>query len=310
MNALRASVADAGALLHYPNAYERALQGGLARRVGCEPAQIVIGNGAAALIEAFVRVVAPRRCLVPQPAFSEYGRALGAQGCETIAFPLAARDDFALDVDALTDALRRSRPDACIVTNPHNPSGALVAASAMRRLIATARDARVALLLDEAFVDYVPEVSVTTDMQSAGDGRARGDAVFVLRSLTKFYAMPGLRVGYGVASAAFGRAVASRVPSWSVSSLAAIAAMATLEDEPYERATRTRNASGRERLARDLSALGARDSFSSKLSTRRNAARSGGADRTPRASPSYHRARLHVVRDARRFALRARRRAF
>jgi threonine-phosphate decarboxylase len=250
--ALRAAAQDVALLEHYPSEHDRTLQAALARRFGWRREEIVIANGASAIIEAFVRTVAPRRCLVPQPAFSEYGRALAAQGAQTIGFRLEAADDFALDVDALLTALRDERPDACIITNPHNPSGALTPAGEMRRIRDRARELGIALLIDEAFVDYVPDASV------AGDVLAADDDVLVLRSLTKFYAMPGLRVGYALASARFARALATRVPSWPVTSLAAVAAVAALEDEPYERRTRSENERARTRFAREIGTAGGR----------------------------------------------------
>lgn len=250
--ALRAAANDAELLVHYPSAQDRALREALSRRWGWDPAQVVIGNGAAALIEAFVRVVVPRRCLVPQPAFSEYGRALAAQGCETVALRLDPRNDFALDVDALIGTLGSAHIDACIITNPHNPSGSLTPRADVMRIVAAAREHGVALLIDEAFIDYAPHASVVRDVLSADDD------VLVLRSLTKFYAIPGLRVGYGVASARFAHAVATRVPSWPVTSLAAVAAIAAIGDEGYEHASRLQNEVARIQLAQELAAAGAR----------------------------------------------------
>jgi threonine-phosphate decarboxylase len=250
--ALRAAAEDVTLLVHYPSAHERTLQAALAIRFGWEREQIVIANGASAIIEAFVRGVAPRRCLVPQPAFSEYGRALAAQGAQTIPFRLEPSADFALDAGALIEALRRARPDACIITNPHNPSGSLTSREHVRRILECARELRIALMIDEAFVDYVPGASVAADVLAADDD------VLVLRSLTKFYAMPGLRVGYALASARFAGAIARRVPSWPVTSLAAVAAVAALEDETYERRTRTENARARSQFSREVAAAGAR----------------------------------------------------
>ena len=205
LEALRAGAADVAALMRYPTDRERALREAAARAHGIDPACVVVANGAAALIEAFVRTAAPRRCVVPQPAFSEYGRALAAQGCEIVPLRLRAEANFALDVDELVDLLRRERPQACVLTNPHNPSGALASISAMESVVAQARTLGIALLIDEAFIDYVPEVSLLRSVLETDDA-------LVIRSLTKFYAMPALRVGYAVASPTFAARVAGRVP--------------------------------------------------------------------------------------------------
>jgi len=240
MDALRAASGDPNVLTQYPTAYDRALTRELARHHACEEAQVVVANGASALIEAFVRCVAPRRCLVPQPAFSEYARALAAQGCKIVRFPLDPEADFQLDVDALIGTLERERPEACIITNPHNPSGTAATQTDMRRLLACVNALGIALLLDEAFVDFAPTYSIAHDVL------ATGGQVFVLRSLTKFYAIPGLRVGFGLAPAPFAGAIASRVPSWSITALAAIAAIAALGDEDFAQRTRATTVRSRE----------------------------------------------------------------
>ena len=249
LEVLRTGAQDVASLMRYPTSRDRALGNALASVVGVAAEQIVIANGSSALIEAFVRTVAPRRCLVPQPAFSEYARALKAQGCETIPFILRPEDDFSLDVRAFVTMLQRERPDACILTNPHNPSGGLIGRDDMRTILENGRALRVAMLVDEAFIDFVPEASVVDSLET-------GDAALVMRSVTKFYAMPALRVGYGVAPPDFARAVVARIPSWPVTSLAADAAIAALGDEDYVRSTCAGTASERERFATELRAAG------------------------------------------------------
>jgi threonine-phosphate decarboxylase len=246
--ALRAGAEDIATLMRYPTACDRALRDALASANARAAEEIVPANGAAALIEAFVRVVAPRRCVVPQPAFSEYARALAAARCATIAPRLDPAASFTLDAHALIALFRDERPDACILTNPHNPSGALTSAATMSAIVEEAHACGVALLIDEAFIDYVPQASVV-DAVRTGD-------VLVVRSLTKFYAMPALRVGYGIAPPAFARALIAHIPSWPITSLAADAARAALPDETYARETRATNARVRERFTADLRALG------------------------------------------------------
>lgn len=247
--AVRAAADDVASLMRYPTARDRALRAALARSTGIDAERVVVANGAAALIEAFVRTVGPRRCLVPQPAFSEYGRALAAAGCATIPFALDPEAGFALDVRAFARVLERERPDACIVTNPHNPSGALAQRDDVSTVVEAAGRLGVAVLVDEAFVDYVPGVSIAD--------RPLAPQLLVLRSLTKFYAIPALRVGYGLAPEPFARALTARLPSWPISSIAADAAIAALADHAYAARTRALNAVERERCANVVRATGA-----------------------------------------------------
>ncbi|GAC1425319.1 MAG: threonine-phosphate decarboxylase CobD [Candidatus Velthaea sp.] len=240
--ALRAEAVNLISLTRYPTPHDRELQRAIADAHGCREAHIVVGNGAAALIESFVRCVGPRRALVPQPAFSEYARALAAQGCEVVGLTLDAAAGFALDVPAAVAALERERPDACIITNPHNPSGAVISREALGHVMEAAASFGVALLIDEAFVDYAPDASLVNDVLAAD-----GD-VFVLRSLTKFYAMPALRVGFGIAPARFAHAIRGRVPSWPITSFASVAAIAAIGDDAFASEARMTNELERELL--------------------------------------------------------------
>ena len=249
LNALRHAVLDRSTLSAYPTGRERMLRGQLAALHATTPSHIVIANGAAALIEAYVRTYKPRRCLLPTPAFSEYARALTAQDCEILPFVLSAERGFAYDIDALLLQLARCAADFVIITNPHNPSGTRIDRRQMQHIISFCATHHVMLLIDEAFIDYCAEAGVS-------DALPEEATAFVVRSLTKFYGMPGLRVGYGIASSsAIGGQISACIPSWPITSFAIDAALATPDDPAYARLAVERNATRRSALAQALIAL-------------------------------------------------------
>lgn len=263
---LQRDAGDVRLLMRYPEADLTELRGAISLYAGVDEAAIVIANGAAALIDACVRAVAMRaceksnpstalRCLVPVPAFSEYERALVAADAVNTTFPLRSEGnegDFQIDVDALCRKLEREQPQLLIITNPHNPSGALTSHDALERIINHARGTDTTVLLDEAFIDYVPQSSLTRSI-------TRHDNLIVLRSLTKFFAIPALRVGYAVASSSeIVHAMRMQIPSWSVTTLAANAAAAALADTQYAKQTIAENQVGRESLQIALSSHGVR----------------------------------------------------
>src|SRR5207248_9500991 len=188
------------------------------------------------LIHQAVRALTPRRCLIPVPAFSEYARACVAYGCAVHSIPLN------------TEA-QCSPGDLIVLNNPHNPTGACASRTEMLRRVAGARSAGAAVLLDEAFIDYAPDCAVT------GDAAAQ-PGVIAIRSLTKFFGCPGLRVGYAVAAAETARALAAQLPPWPVSVLALNALAEALRDGDYARETLERNQRARERLSEALGHLG------------------------------------------------------
>lgn len=237
---------DVVELARYPEADAAPLRTALSTFLDVEPEAIVVGNGAAALLETAL-LSGVRRCVVPIPAFSEYRRALNALGAELVAVPLDPAANFALEAAHLFEALRASDAQACIVTNPHNPSGALTSVEVVRAVRAAARTFGARTIVDEAFIDYAPHASIAPDA-------VRDAGLIVVRSLTKFFAVPALRVGYAVCAPEVARQMRARLPSWPVTTLAMRAVAAALSEATYADATRRHN----ERERRDLGAALAR----------------------------------------------------
>jgi threonine-phosphate decarboxylase len=254
LTALQRCIDDRNALIEYPTHREHLLRKALAEHHALVPEQIVLANGAAALIEAFVRTVAPQRCVLPQPAFSEYARALQAEHTTILPFFLAEDRQFKLDTTPFLSFLADEQPDACILTNPHNPSGALIALEDLERIVDCCKHLRIALLLDEAFIDYSPDASIL----ALHTDPIAYDRLFVLRSLTKFYGMAGLRVGYGIAAQAFAAQLTLRIPSWPMSAPAIDAAIAAIHEQAYAEAARSSNLTQRTELAKALEQIGLR----------------------------------------------------
>jgi threonine-phosphate decarboxylase len=237
---------DPNTWTRYPDHEAGELRCALSRYAAVPPECLAIAGGADSLIHAAVRAFAPRRCVIPIPAFSEYERACRAAGCEAV-FVLRA-PDFSLDRGAL-QLLRRG--DLLVLNNPHNPSGACATRVAMRELIDAARAPGASVLIDEAFIDYVPEAAITRQAASM-------DGIIAIRSLTKFFGCPGLRVGYAAAAPDTIGKIAAQLPPWPVTTLAANAVAEALQDAAYLTEARAQNHRARENLSRALSSLGFR----------------------------------------------------
>ncbi|HVA28677.1 MAG TPA: aminotransferase class I/II-fold pyridoxal phosphate-dependent enzyme [Candidatus Baltobacteraceae bacterium] len=242
------AAADPRRLSAYPTqrAYAQACAA-IALAVGVESEAIVLGAGGAALIDAAVRFVDARAIVLPVPAFSEYQRAIAASGKSAIECPLAT--DFSLDIQAF-----RNRLDAAtagIVNTPHNPSGATLPRESLLGLLAACEERGRDLLVDEAFIDYVPEGSIVAEA-------SRSRRSLVIRSLTKFYALAGIRVGYAVLHPDRARALRAMLPSWPLGTLELEIARVLHLDEGYAMRTRARNELQREVLSAALRDLGVR----------------------------------------------------
>jgi threonine-phosphate decarboxylase len=228
----------------YPDRESTELRSAVSRYADVPSESIVIAAGADSLIHAAVRALAPRRCLIPIPAFSEYERASRAFGCETIPLPLSP--EFRLPGELL-ELLRAG--DLLILNNPHNPSGACESRSEMLDYMAAARASGGTVLADEAFIDYVPDAAITQHAATTG-------GVVSIRSLTKYFGCPGLRVGYAVAAPDVARKITAQLQPWPITTLAANALAEALRDAAYPMHAREQNRRARTMLSVALSSLG------------------------------------------------------
>jgi len=233
--------------VHYPEIDAASLTVALSAHLGLPEGNLLPGSGSTELLYLFPRVLRPRRALLVTPAFSEYERSLQQAGVAIDYFPLAPDDGFHLDVGQF---LRRLTPqtDLVLLANPSNPGGAGIEPGAVEEIARAVREQAV-VGVDEAFVDFAPQFSVT-------DRVPRHANLYVLRSLTKFYAIPGLRAGYlagperGIARLAAAR------PPWPFATVAQAAAEAALGEEAYRRQTLETIPGLRRQLAEGLAAFG------------------------------------------------------
>lgn len=233
----------------YSDPSARALRNPLSRQLGVPGDAIAIGPGAEALMSPSLRCFDAGRALVPVPAFSEYRRVCAQRGLEFVPFPLDPADGFRIPTNRLCERLETGQFAVLFLNNPHNPSGAILEAGEVRRILEVAAAARTAVLLDEAFIDYASHASLAREAATRA-------GVIVLRSLTKFYGCPALRVGYAVAHPDMAQRIASFLPTWPVTQLAIDALGLALDDRDYAEKSLLDTAAARETLSRTLNALG------------------------------------------------------
>ncbi len=194
----------------YPESTYRELRGAIGSYAGVDPKCVSVANGAMALLQAALRAYGVRRCVTVVPAFGEYRCIVGAAYRP---FPVRVEDGFLPDGAALVAELDRGS-DALLLANPHSPSGALLPRAAMEKLAGETAARSKLLIVDEAFIDWTPE-------QSMAPLAARSRGLVVLRSLTKFFAMPGARAGYAIAHPEAKAALDGCLPLWPVDALTA-----------------------------------------------------------------------------------------
>jgi len=245
LSALRASLDDLSALTEYPDLQLTEIKQAIAGYARVDPLNIIVANGFVPLLEAVLRALPIRRCLLPVPAFVEYRKTLGRAGVEIAPYALDPDSNFKYDPAAMV----AGDHDAVLLANPQNPSGICHDGALIRDLVVRASKKKQYILLDEAFIDYVPEHSLTAETDEFSN-------LIVFRSVTKFHGVPGLRVAYAVAHRSLSLSIGDSVPPWPVTTLASRAVSAALNDQPYADRTRARNIDRRNSLQHELEQLG------------------------------------------------------
>ena len=230
LRAIRSAVKQ---IVHYPDPDCRRLRQELSLRCGVDPDMILVGNGSSELIHLLPRALRIKSALIIGPTFEEYARALLEAG-SVVQYVLAKREQPFRP--PLEDVLKRfsskqSKLDAVFLCNPNNPTGQVMNRQALRELAEVVERQQGWLIVDEAFIDYCQEQSVVSLLNEYPH-------MVVLRSLTKFYAMPGLRIGYLLGASKVVDRLKERQPPWSVNSLAQEVSCAVLQDETYAKKSR------------------------------------------------------------------------
>jgi L-threonine-O-3-phosphate decarboxylase len=213
------------------------------------PDEIVVGSGAASLIFAVMHSLSPKRVLILEPAFVEYSRACTAVNAKITTALLTEDTGFTPDFARLVRTIKERQFDLVILNSPHNPTGALYPRDALLSLINAAKEHNTAVLLDEAFIDYAPEGSLVSLATTESH-------LIVLRSLTKFYAMPGIRIGYAVSNAKLAARIKGQIDPWSVSTFGLEAGCAALAEDEFGAESCRINAIVREEFAGMLRGIG------------------------------------------------------
>ena len=240
-------------IVHYPDHRGLELRQDLAAYHGLRVEQILVGNGSTELIYLVARALSPRKALIVTPAFSEYEQALEAAQAPVAFQATAEADNF-----TLSGPLNPQGADLVFLANPASPSGALLTPGLLLEVVARLEAAGVYLLLDEAFVDFVEEASLKEQL-------ARFPHLMILRSFTKFFAIPGMRLGYLLAAAELIRRLAAVQEPWSVNTLAQAAGRACLRDRDYLARSRVLVRQEREHLLAGLKSLPGLQPFPSEV---------------------------------------------
>lgn len=223
----------------YPDPFAMNLKRQIAKQVNVLKESIFIGNGGAEIIFLLGRFLSGKKVLIIQPAFSEYEKACRANGCEIFYFQLE-EPDWLLNTEKIAEKLEEV--DAVFLCNPNNPTGVCFPYSQIVELLEHCQQKRTYLIIDEAFYDFLEEDS---SLPSLVD---KYPYLIILRSMTKMFAIPGLRLGYMLANKEVVQKVAAFQPHWSVNAIALHVGEGCLENHHFVKESKRFIREERERL--------------------------------------------------------------
>lgn len=198
----------------YPDIEMLELRRAIARAEGIGEEYVYGGNGASELLMAAVRTVRPGRALLFEPGFSGYRHALRSVGCEIIECVLDEGEGFALSGDkaaALGDDF-----DMVFFCDPMNPSGKNIDEKLLLDILDRAREKKISVCLDESFF-YMSEKALDTHVRGRGRLVDEYEDLMIIRSMTKLFSVPGVRMGYVLANPKFIEGMRRQLPEWNLS---------------------------------------------------------------------------------------------
>ena len=220
-------------LRSYPDPEYLDLRETISKHIHVPMENIVVGNGATEIIFSFIRALKPQKALIISPTFAEYERALMEVSCEIHYFELSKTEkEFYVDLELLQKTLEESF-DLVVLCNPNNPTGNFVSKEKFLKVL-EGNEGNTKFLIDEAFIDFIKN-GEKKSFKHFGHKN-----IFIVRAFTKFFGIPGLRLGYGIS---FDKGILDKIykikEPWSLNSFASLAGKVLLEDKKYIKKTYT-----------------------------------------------------------------------
>ena len=212
-------------IVHYPDPAATELKISISSRYNVPPENLILLNGAAEFFYLYCNVIKPARVIIPVPSFSEYERAARSVNAAVEYFFLREEDNFQLDAEKLFAKVTAEKFDCLIIGRPNNPTGNIISLDAIKKL-----SSAVKILVDESFIDFL-------DIESAR--QLVSEKICVVQSLTKIFAIPGLRLGFAIVDKNFAERLNAAKDVWNVNFLAQKAGVAAISDEKFLQDTRT-----------------------------------------------------------------------
>ena len=233
---------------NYPDSESTELVKCLAEKLNLIPDNLIIGSGSTELIRLFALAYFGDKdtVLIPKHTYGEYEVACNIAGARMVRQPMHPEAHFKIDAGMTINLLKRHQPKGIFLCNPNNPTGQFLSQEEIRTIVAAAPQSLV--ILDEAYIAFTEGVRSCSDLIGNGN-------LIILRSMTKDYALAGLRLGYALSSEPVISVLKRIKPPWNVSSVAQNAGILALNSDRYLKECGGKIREAKEFLIKELTAL-------------------------------------------------------
>ena len=234
------------AVLHYPDAGATELRSAICKQYGVKDRNLMLGNGVTELLYLLMRVLKPKDIILPVPSFNEYERAALQVNPSIHYVYLKEEEGFKVNFSVLEEKLIDQ--SLIILGNPNNPIGNLLQLSRFEDFLKIAEKRNCNVMVDESFIDFLPNSQEKTTRGFI----EKYDNLYILHSMTKFFAIPGLRLGFGIFPPDIVEKLYLATDCWNVNVLAQIAGKEGIADKDYIAKSREKIIEIRERFLKNL----------------------------------------------------------
>jgi len=183
------------AVVAYPEVYYDNLKRSISMYTRAPEDNVVLGNGSSDILRLFAALVMPKKSLLISPGPIEYSHVLKSYGSEIEYFDLSEEDNYEIDLAQLCHSLDSSF-DMIIISNPNNPTSKSIDRESMEILAKTCQELGIFLLIDEMYIEFTDNEEVLNSIPLT----AYYQNIAVMRSVSKFFAVPGIRLAYAIHS--------------------------------------------------------------------------------------------------------------
>lgn len=222
------------AITSYPDREYTSLRKCIAAYCGTDYENVIVGNGSTELISLFIQIEHPKKAMIIGPTYSEYEREIALGGGTALYYSLKEKDDFKLNVEDFISRLSEDI-DLLVICNPNNPTSSCITRADMRHILDACKEHDIYVMVDETYVEFAENMSEIDSVPLTN----YYNNIIILRGTSKFFAAPGLRLGYAITgNRNLIKEINVRKNPWTINSLAVIAGETMFHDTDYINATK------------------------------------------------------------------------